>query len=105
MLAGPDDPLGLFIVSRSDEVRQVLDEDGTPVLAFYTDMFGMPSMLKYHQILKGMPLSYNITLPRGNCVMDSALACCAGSPDSIPAVDKSKVTIFRWFFLPLGIRW
>ena len=38
--------------------------------------------------------------PRGNGVMDSALAYCAGGPGSIPAVGKNAktVAIFGWFF-------
>ena len=37
--------------------------------------------------------------------MDSALACCAGGPGSIPAVGKSIVCNIQMVFLPLGIRW
>ena len=37
------------------------------------------------------PCNLTIELtPRGNGVMDSALACCAGSPGLIPAIGKSK---------------
>ena len=32
-----------------------------------------------------------LTRARGNGVMDSELACCAGSPGSIPSVGKSNV--------------
>ena len=35
-------------------------------------------------------LSNGLIKPRGNGVMDSALACCAGGPGSIPAVGKSN---------------
>ena len=36
---------------------------------------------------------------KGNGVMDSALACCAGSPGSIPAVGKSNVQYSDGFSL------
>ena len=40
-------------------------------------------------------------VPRGNGVMDSSLACCAGGPGSIPAIGKSNVCCnFQMVFSP-----
>ena len=49
----------------------------------------------------------NIIQPRGNGVLESVLACCAGDLGLIPAVGVSnkECAIFRWIFLPLCIRW
>ena len=43
--------------------------------------------------------------PRGNGIMDSARACCAGDPGSIPTVGKLQNNCnIQMVFLPLGIR-
>ena len=40
---------------------------------------------------------------RGNGIMDSVLACCAGGPGSIPTDGKSNKA--TQMFFSLGIRW
>ena len=53
----------------------------------------------FFSFLWSVPLLKFNSWQRGNGVVDSALACCAGGLRSIPAI-----ALFRWF-LPLCIRW
>ena len=40
-----------------------------------------------------------VTMPRGDGVMDSVVACCAGGPGSIPTVGVVKQSAFQMVFL------
>ena len=41
----------------------------------------------------------NLPVPRGDGVMDSALACCAGGLGSIPAIGEAKQEAIQMVFL------
>ena len=44
-------------------------------------------------------LTLSVIRPRGDGVMDSVVACCAGGPGSIPAVGVAKQGAFQMVFL------
>ena len=54
----------------------------------------------FNIILKRMNHWVYLLEPRGNGVMDSAFACCAGGPGSIPAVGICKSCYIQMVFSP-----